>query len=86
MESLQGVPLERRDKAKLTARILERALTEVGRTGPQTIKIGQYVADEESLRDGLEETYRRLASTESDEQRRYALVDQANAVRRWTLQ
>ncbi|HLL62658.1 MAG TPA: tetratricopeptide repeat protein [Propionibacteriaceae bacterium] len=87
MESLQGVPLERRDKAKLTARILERALAEVGRSGPQSgVKIGQYAAREESLRDGLEETYRRLASTESDEQRRYALVDQANAVRRWTLQ
>jgi serine/threonine-protein kinase PknG len=87
MDSLQGVPLERRDKAKLTARILERALAEVGRAGPQTnIKIGQYAARDDSLRDGLEETYRRLASTESDEQRRYALVDQANAVRRWTLQ
>ncbi len=87
MASLQGVPLERRDKATLTARILERALAEVGRTGPQAgVKIGQYAARDESLRDGLEETYRRLASTESDEQRRYALVDQANAVRRWTLQ
>ena len=87
MDSLQGVTLERRDKATLTARILERALAEVGRTGPQAnVKIGQYAARDDSLRDGLEETYRRLASTESDEQRRYALVDQANAVRRWTLQ
>jgi serine/threonine-protein kinase PknG len=87
MESLQGVSLERRDEATLTARILERALAEVGRTGPQsTVKIGAYAARDDSLRDGLEETYRRLAGTESDEQRRYALVDQANAVRRWTLQ
>jgi serine/threonine-protein kinase PknG len=38
------------------------------------------------LRDGLELAYRQLANTETDDQRRYALVDKANAVRRWTLQ
>jgi serine/threonine-protein kinase PknG len=48
--------------------------------------IGPYPAREESLRDGLEATYRALAATESDTQRRHALVDKANAVRRWTLQ
>ena len=87
MDSLQGVPMEQRDKAKLTAQILESALAEVGRTGPQTnIKIGQYAARDDSLRDGLEATYRALAATASDQERRYALVDKANAVRRWTLQ
>ena len=87
MESLQGVPLEQRDKATLTARILERALAEVERAGPQTnVKLGQYAARDDSLRDGLEATYRALAATASDQEKRYALVDQANAVRRWTLQ
>jgi serine/threonine-protein kinase PknG len=37
------------------------------------------------LRDGLETTYRQLAGIETNERRRYELVDKANAVRRWTL-
>jgi serine/threonine-protein kinase PknG len=48
--------------------------------------IGPYAAREEALRDGLELTYRKLAGTETDDRRRWALVDKANAVRRWTLQ
>ena len=50
------------------------------RAGPEPIN-----ARSESLRDGLEAAYRRWAATESDEQRRWSLVDQANEVRRWTL-
>ena len=87
MDSLRGVSLDPRAQAELTAAILERALATVTRSGPDTkVKIGPYAAREESLRDGLESTYRALAGTESDEVRRYALVDKANAVRRWTLQ
>ena len=83
-----GVRLDPREQAELTAQILERALAEVdGAQGPKTgLTIGPYPADDESLRDGLEATYRTLAGTaETDDGRRYALVDQANAVRRWTL-
>jgi serine/threonine-protein kinase PknG len=62
-------------------------VAEVGRSGPDTkVTIGSYAAREESLRDGLEATYRALAATESDTEQRYTLVDKANAVRRWTLQ
>ena len=86
MDSLQGVRLDPREQAQLTVAILERALAGVEQQGPKTgLKIGPYPARNESLRDGLEATYRQLAGTESDERRRYALVDKANAVRRWTL-
>ena len=86
MDSLQGVRLDPREQAQLTVAILERALAGVEQLGPKTgLKIGPYPARNESLRDGLEATYRQLASTESDDRQRYALVDKANAVRRWTL-
>ncbi len=87
MDSLQGVSLNPRDSAELTAAILERAVAEIGKNGPKTgVMIGPYAAREEALRDGLELTYRKLAGTETDDRRRWALVDKANAVRRWTLQ
>jgi len=86
MRSLQGVRLDPREEAELTADILRRAVAEVDKAGPApTVMIGPYAAREESLRDGLETTYRTLAGTEKDPERRIALVDQANAVRRWTL-
>jgi serine/threonine-protein kinase PknG len=86
MDSIRGVRLDPREQSELTAQILERAIAEVGRNGSKRdIKIGPYRAREETLRDGLEATYRQLAGIETDQQRRYALVDKANAVRRWTL-
>jgi serine/threonine-protein kinase PknG len=86
MDSIRGVRLDPREQSELTAQILERAIAEVGRNGSKSdIKIGAYRAREETLRDGLEATYRQLAGIETDQQRRYALVDKANAVRRWTL-
>jgi serine/threonine-protein kinase PknG len=86
MDSISGVRLDPREQSELTAQILERAIAEVGKNGSKTdIKIGPYRASDETLRDGLEATYRQLAGIETDQQRRYALVDKANAVRRWTL-
>jgi serine/threonine-protein kinase PknG len=85
MDSISGVRLDPRDQSELTAQILERAITEVDKNGSKSdVKIGPYSADNATLRDGLESTYRQLAGIETDQQRRYALVDQANAVRRWT--
>jgi serine/threonine-protein kinase PknG len=86
MDSISGVRLDPREQSELTAQILERALAEIDKNGSTTgIKIGPYEATDDTLRDGLEATYRQLAGIETDEQRRYALVDKANAVRRWTL-
>jgi serine/threonine-protein kinase PknG len=87
MDSLNGVKLDPSDQAELTAQILERALVEVDQKGPkQNVKIGPYLATDDSLRDGLEATYRTLAVGETHDERRFGLVDKANAVRRWTLQ
>ena len=87
MDSINGVRLDPREQAELTAEILERALAEVNKNGPGNgIKVGGSVRGTEgTLRDGLEATYRQLAGVETDAGRRYALVDKANAVRRWTL-
>ncbi|MCW2811477.1 MAG: pknG, partial [Friedmanniella sp.] len=86
-ESLNGIRLDPTEHAWLTVTILERALGEVERSGPRPdLQIGAYAARGDSLRDGLEMTYRGLARSETDEHRRHALVDKANAVRRWTLQ
>jgi len=86
MDSISGVRLDPREQSELTAQILERAIAEVKKNGSKSdVKIGAYSADDETLRDGLEATYRQLAGIETDQQRRYALVDKANAVRRWTV-
>jgi serine/threonine-protein kinase PknG len=86
MDSISGVRLDSREQSELTAQILERAIAEVDKNGSKSdVKIGPYPADDETLRDGLESTYRQLAGIETDQQRRYALVDKANAVRRWTV-
>jgi serine/threonine-protein kinase PknG len=86
MDSISGVRLDPREQSELTAQILERAIAEVNKNGSKgDVKIGPYSADDETLRDGLEATYRELAGIETEQQRRYALVDKANAVRRWTV-
>jgi serine/threonine-protein kinase PknG len=86
MDSINGVQLDPRERGELTAQILERAISEVGKNGATSgVKVGPYAASEDSLRDGLEATYRQLAGVETDQPRRYALVDKANAVRRWTV-
>jgi serine/threonine-protein kinase PknG len=86
MASLDGVRIDPTERAQLTGQILERALTLVHSSGPHgQIQIGDYRADDDSLRDGLEQTYRTLAGAASSETERHALVDKANGVRRWTL-
>jgi serine/threonine-protein kinase PknG len=86
MDSISGVRLDPREQSELTAQILERAIAEVDKNGSKSqVKIGPYSADNETLRDGLEATYRQLAGIETDQQLRYELVDKANAVRRWTI-
>ncbi|GAA1435361.1 serine/threonine-protein kinase [Microlunatus lacustris] len=86
MDSLGGVRLDPQEEARLSVQILTRALSLVDQGGPRDdLRIGTHPARSEELRDGLEAAYRRWAATESDEHRRWSLVDQANEVRRWTL-
>jgi serine/threonine-protein kinase PknG len=86
MDSITRVRMDPVEKAELSAKIMERALATVQSKGPnRRLTIGGIPADEPDLRDGLEATYRTLASSADDDQERYALVDKANEVRRWTL-
>ncbi len=85
-DSLTGVKLEKGERARIWVEILQRALAEVARNGPRpSITVAGYQAEPDNLRDGLERSYRELATTESNPIRRTALVDEANRVRRWTL-
>ena len=67
MDSISGVQLDPRERGELTAQILERAIAEVGKNGATSdLKVGPYEAEEDTLRDGLEATYRQLAGIETD--------------------
>ncbi|NNG18843.1 protein kinase [Naumannella sp. ID2617S] len=84
MRSIEGVRLDGRDADEFSVNILERALTEVRRSGPQPKQqVGAYPAREDALRAGLEQAYRSLAR--HDAQRRVELIDRANRMRRWSL-
>ena len=49
------------------------------------MRIGSLEATEDGLREGLESTFRNLARDASKLDERIELVNQANAVRSWTL-
>ncbi|GAB3766294.1 serine/threonine-protein kinase [Microlunatus parietis] len=85
-DSLRGVRIDRRERSQLTAMILVKALDLVQNGAESTVRIGDIPADPKSLRDGLETAYRDLARSAPDEPTRYRLVDEANRVRRWSLQ
>lgn len=84
MDSVRGVRMDDHVRLRFTVEILERALREVHRHGPQRrVLIGDLPATEDQLRLGLERAYRGLAQHEPD--RRDDLVDLANRMRKWSL-
>ena len=88
LRSVDGVPLDASDKAGLTVQVLENALTWV--TSPQGgpnpgITLAGHPASVSGVRQGLEAAYRQLAEVTPDPAARTALVDQANAVRPWSV-
>ena len=86
MASIEGVNIDPLVRSRLTATVLETALGIVRQHGSQpAVRIGGYQAQEAALRDGLEGTYRDLATMAATSQERVTLVDLANTVRRWTL-
>ena len=86
MGSIGAVPLDPRTRESYTVKILGQALEVVlaGQDRPDA-KVGTYPATEAGLRGGLEQSYRALARDATDVKARIELVNQANAVRMWTL-
>ncbi|WP_341927968.1 tetratricopeptide repeat protein [Nocardioides psychrotolerans] len=86
MGSIGSVPMDPRTRETYTVKILSQALDVVlaGSARPDA-KVGTHPATEAGLRDGLERSYRALARDATDVKARVELVNQANAVRMWTL-
>ncbi|WP_081829660.1 serine/threonine-protein kinase [Paraoerskovia marina] len=85
LDGLDVLSLVPRERLELRAVVLDAALQEVRAHGEDaSVDIGGIRATEADLRDALEATYRRTAAMSDSPARRSALVDRANAVRRWT--
>ncbi|WP_238014933.1 tetratricopeptide repeat protein [Dactylosporangium sp. AC04546] len=88
-QRLERLRLDGRRQAMLAVEMFSGALRWLnGAPMPVTGLPGQLLGQglsERELRTGLERTYRVLATLEPDRKARHALVDQANAVRPWTL-
>jgi serine/threonine-protein kinase PknG len=86
---LEGLPIEGEQRARLTAELLESALSLTENRGaaaePSATLLGSRVV-ERDLRFGLERTYRALARGSTASSERIGLVDRANRVRprTWT--
>ncbi|HVE63585.1 MAG TPA: tetratricopeptide repeat protein [Mycobacteriales bacterium] len=86
VDSVATVSIDPRDRQELVATVLQAALAEVERTGPQPgLRIAGIAADESSLRSGAERALRHLAALTEDREHRVLLVDEANRVRPRTL-
>jgi serine/threonine-protein kinase PknG len=84
--SIESVTIDPLDRARLRTDVLRSALDIVHDQGPQeSVEIAGVPAADPPLRDALERAYRDLAALTPAGEERVALVDRANAVRRWTL-
>ena len=89
LRSVDGVPMDPADKAQLEVTVFTSALERL-RRDPSSANAGLTLpggvpATEKGLRTGLEAAYRKLAAVTPDDAARVALVDQANAVRPWSV-
>ena len=86
LESIDNLTIDPVDRSRFRVDVLHSALELVESHGADTtVRIGGRPAAEPALRDGLEAAYRDLAGYAASREERVHLVDQANAVRRWTL-
>ena len=86
LDSIERLTIDPVDRSGFRVEVLSAALDLVQSNGADTtVLIAGRPASEPSLRDGLEAAYRDLAGHASSREERVHLVDQANAVRRWTL-
>ena len=87
MISIDSLTIDAKDRATLSANVLDAALDEVRTKGSRPdILIAGLPAAEPALRQGLEAAYRELASYAKTREDKVRLVDQANSVRGWTRQ
>ncbi|NMM23348.1 MAG: protein kinase [Phycicoccus sp.] len=87
MNSIDSLTIDAKDRATLSAAVLDAALHEVRAKGAHPeILIAGLPAAEPSLRIGLEAVYRELATYAKDREEKVHLVDMANSVRGWTTQ
>ena len=87
LDSIESLTIDPVDRSAVPRRGAQRgAGSGASRTAPTPrVLIAGRPAAEPALRDGLEAAYRDLAGHASSREERVHLVDQANAVRRWTL-
>ncbi|HWJ08273.1 MAG TPA: tetratricopeptide repeat protein, partial [Nocardioides sp.] len=87
MRTIESSSVDGRIRQRYAVRILSEALPVVSGSGqvPDGARIGSVVATESGVRDGLENALRSLARDAIDLEERVALVNQANAVRNWSL-
>lgn len=87
MRTIEGSSVDGQTRQRYTVRILNEALPVVtsGTKLPEGARIGSVAATEVGVRDGLENALRALARDTIDLEERVSLVNQANAVRNWSL-
>jgi len=84
--SVDQVLMDPRDRARLDVHIYESGLRVVTQRGEVPgLRIGDHLATARGMREALEKSLRRLARLTSKQEGRVELIDQANAVRPWTL-
>jgi serine/threonine-protein kinase PknG len=86
LRTLSDTSLTARRRAEVTTHIYREALESVRTDGPNPdVHLGTHRATEPGLRVGLEQALRELASRTPDTAERLVLVDEANAIRPWSL-
>ncbi|NYJ00680.1 serine/threonine-protein kinase PknG [Nocardioides thalensis] len=86
MNTIERAQLDNPTRQRFTVRILSEALPVVASNPPRAgVHIGSVQASEAGIRDGIEAALRSLARDTNDLKERVDLVNQANAVRNWSL-
>ena len=86
LRTLADTSLSARRRAELTTLIYREALVTVEKSGNKAdVRLGEHKGTPNGLRLGLEEALRELAKRTPDLSERVPLVDEANAIRPWSL-
>ncbi|MEO9153469.1 MAG: tetratricopeptide repeat protein [Lapillicoccus sp.] len=84
--SIDGVLMDAGDRARLEVRIYENGLAAVSTAGEVPgLRIGTHLATAKGMREALETSLRQLARLSPAKEERIRLVDEANAIRPWSL-